>query len=174
MKNVYKAKPRVALISFLLILSIAVPQIYSSPAIAKTKATKSDTAISMPVFYATNRQRFTPRSTPVYSKKRRNLSGLEYGECIVTVPAAGVDFNATRDITLGWHSQPKKVKVPIVSEVKSQSATESDFFEELKKRAKQSERVILFVHGYKSTFDGACHTSRSYCNSWKRKLVQTS
>ncbi len=115
----------------------------------------SSRSISMPVYYATNRQRFTARSAPIYSKKRRYLAGLEYGECMVTIPAAGVNFDPKRDYGMGWRGKADRIKKPTVSSTKSQFASEREFFDELRSRANQSDRVILFVHGYKSTFDGA-------------------
>ncbi|MCB9469847.1 MAG: alpha/beta hydrolase [Candidatus Obscuribacterales bacterium] len=125
-----------------------------APSIAKENS-KSVPSISMPVFYATNRMRTTARHTPVYSKQRRTLPGLEYGECQVTISGKDVDFDERRDIALGWHKKTKKVRKVEVDKQKSQSSTEKSFFEELNRRAKDRDRVILFVHGYKSTLDGA-------------------
>lgn len=112
-------------------------------------------SIAMPVYYATNRQRFTANSAPIYSKKRRYLAGLEYGQCMVVTSASGIDFNPMRDYGMGWRGHKEKLKEPVVSGTKSQFATEHEFFDELRARSDKSKRLILFVHGYKSTFDGA-------------------
>lgn len=70
----------------------------------------SSRSISVPVYYATNRQRFTARNAPIYSKKRRYLAGLEYGECMVTIPSAGVNFDPKRDYGMGWRGKADKIK----------------------------------------------------------------
>ena len=151
-------KFRCALLRSHLILGIVIACCMNAqiavPASANSN-TSINRSIAMPVYYATNRQRFTARHAPVYSKKRRNLAGLEYGECMVTIPSAGVNFDPTRDYGMGWRGKADKTKKPAVSSTKSQSASEREFFDQLRGRAKQSDRVILFVHGYKSTFDGA-------------------
>lgn len=112
-------------------------------------------SLTVPVFYATNRQREGDRVTPLYSKKRRYAAGLEYGECNVSVPLEELDFDAKRDFALGWKGRPEKLKRSMATRVKSQSQSPAEFFDALKTRAKSSERIVLFVHGYRSTFDGA-------------------
>lgn len=124
------------------------------PAGAETQKSATN-SIALPVYYATNRQRYTANNAPVYSKKRRNLAGLEYGQCTVNIPAKETNFDSIKDYGLGWRGKSEKIKEPLVSTTKSQFATEQDFIEELKNRANKSDRVILFVHGYKSTFNGA-------------------
>ncbi|MBN8658771.1 MAG: alpha/beta hydrolase [Candidatus Obscuribacter phosphatis] len=147
-----------ALLKRYIVLGIVIVCCMNAQIAVHASATSNATAnrsIAMPVYYATNRQRFTARNAPIYSKKRRYLAGLEYGECTVTIPAAGVNFDAKRDYGMGWRGKADKIKKPSVSSTKSQSASEREFFDELRSRANQSDRVILFVHGYKSTFDGA-------------------
>lgn len=123
--------------------------------VAAQERSTANRSISVPVYYATNRQRFTASHAPVYSKKRRYLAGLEYGQCMVDSPAAGIDFNPTRDYGIGWRGHNEKLKEPVVNRTKSQFATERDFFDEVRSRTDKSDRLVLFVHGYKSTFEGA-------------------
>lgn len=118
-------------------------------------AAKTVKSVSVPVFYATNRQRITDRVNPLYSKKRRYLPGLEYGECIVTLPSENLDFDAKRDFSLGWKGRTEALKIAKVSVTKSQSPNQVEFFDALRTRAKDAKRVVLFVHGYNSSFDGA-------------------
>lgn len=132
---------------------------------------KNVNSISMPVYYATNRQRITARSAPIYSRKRRYLSGLEYGECMVSLPAKGIDFSAARDYGLGWRGQASKLKAPAVSLTKSQFGTECDFLDEFSRRVKKAEGGILFVHGYKSTFDGALTIGAQLSSTFHQPVV---
>lgn len=141
------------LIIWIFIVSMFATQ-FSVKSIATTSS-KKISSIQVPVYYATNRQRFTARHTPIYSKKRRYLAGLEFGVCSVSVSAHNIDFNPKRDYGLGWRARPERTTEPRVSLTKSQFIADRDFLDDLKSRASQSDRVVLFVHGYKSTFDGA-------------------
>lgn len=113
------------------------------------------TAIDMPVFYATNRQRTGSNAEPVYTKSRRNLPDLEYGRCNVTVPSKDAIFSTKLDFGMGWRSSNRILKDPVVSITKSQYPSSAEFWDEIKTRTKDCDRVIIFVHGYNNSFDSA-------------------
>lgn len=153
-------KPSFSSLRVRLLVVITLLSILQSPGsivLARQSKPKPKTvnAVEMPVYYATNRERLTSRFAPIYSRKRRNQVGLEYGQCNVTIPSLGTGFNAVQDYALGWRGRTSTSSLPLVSTTKSQFQSEADFVEALRERTKDCERVVLFVHGYKSTFDGA-------------------
>lgn len=160
---------RIAIVYILLFFGVAIQPISLEARAQEKMATVS--SIAMPIYYATNRQRLTANHAPVYSKKRRYLAGLEYGQCMVTVPASGIPFNPTGDYGIGWRGKPDRLRVPVVSATKSQFPTEQDFLNELRDRANKSDRVILFVHGYKSTFDGALSIGAQLASAFHAPVV---
>lgn len=165
-----RINPRQWFVAFAFLLCILVCQSFSMAAFAEA-IQKNVNSIAMPVYYATNRQRITARSAPIYSRKRRYLSGLEYGECMVTLPVKGIDFSATRDYSLGWRGQAPKLKVPAVSVTKSQFGTERDFLDEFSRRVKKADGGVLFIHGYKSTFDGALTIGAQLSSTFHQPVV---
>lgn len=127
--------------------------------------------ISIPVFYATNRQRLTGRAQAVYSKKRRYLAGLEYGQCSVLIPAHGIDFDPKRDYKMGWRASPMRSTKIVVDSVKSEFRTDSEFFDELKNKAEQCGGAVVFVHGYNTGFDGALEGGAQFAATFRKPVV---
>jgi esterase/lipase superfamily enzyme len=108
--------------------------------------------VSIPVFYATDRQREGGNAAPVYTRKRRYASGIEYGQCSVTLPSK---TDAKPYYKLGWRAKDVTKPKARVDQVKSEFRTPDDFFEQIQGRLGASDRLILFVHGYNNSMDVA-------------------
>lgn len=135
---------------------------------AQEAVAKEVAAISMPVFYATDRQRDGGNLEPVYNQKRRYAGGIEYGECQVTLPS---DIDPKPFFSLGWMKKSLRKDKPIVSEVKSEARDEKTFWEDVNKRLNGAKRLIVFTHGYNNGLDVALTRSADLALVFKSPVI---
>lgn len=125
-------------------------------------------AISMPVFYVTDRQRDGGNADPKYNCKRRYADGVEYGECqsVTPDPTSAKDF-----YKLGWRDQDLAGKRAVISKIKSVYMQPSEFFNALEPKVKAADGVLLFVHGYNNSMDVAIERAAELGIQFKSPVI---
>lgn len=129
---------------------------------------KSVDAVRMPVFYVTDRQREGGNSNPTYNSKRRYADGVEYGQCEITTPSSAVAKDCFK---LGWRAQKLNNDKATADPVKSECREPSVFFEDVSSRLKNSDRVIVFVHGYNNSMDVAMERAAELGLKFKAPVI---
>ena len=134
---------------------------------------RAGSKMMLPLYYATDRLRVMEKGKVTYSTKRRYAAGIEYGVTYATVPLSKDLENLPKDLwQMGWRAKLGKGNGIEVSEPSAFSSPR-DFFDEIRANMKKSGRedLVVFVHGYKNSFDSAAASAADIAYWFKYPCV---
>lgn len=136
--------------------------------------------VQIPVFYITNRHDVEVGNKQEFDQKRRYHNvchyGIEHVAALLPGHSTAIDDNAK---ALGWTpstlplAKPSGVD-PVTKALSNESITDKElFFSKLKAAvdASPNKDLLVFVHGYNTSFEGAAETGANFAYSFQSPVL---